>query len=260
MKKLIILIISILSYNCFSQKDETTSSKVWNNAKNLVSSFNDNDDSEYFFRDSILKIYSKKFSDFNLIEKWMKKNPPFLDNQKGNLYKVLKKTTVKADNSIIYGDINDLNLVEYIFLPHHKKNLFIMEFEIFEKKVNLISLTKINKGLNYEDKFDVYLDEKLKVKQEKFLSKVNPYFFRYKDHILFALKNNKNGNHRRIYFDLGYDIYQEYKKLEFIKEKLFKNYKYIPFHGTYKFFFDDYDYYYFNKTKRLLSVKMLHKL
>jgi len=240
MKKILIYSLVVLfALSCENEvKVEKKTSKEGNSLTDFFSSSEKKP--EIIFRDSILKVYNKKFPDYKFIQKWIKKNPPFLENAKGNLYKVLKKTTIKVDNSVVYEELTDLDINSYIFVHNHKNYLFFMEFEIIDNRVKLVSLTKINRGIMYEDKLNLVFDEKLIIKEENFTGRIKPFFNTFDKHLLFGYKSNKEGNHTRIYFDLGYDIYDEDLK-DSVTEYLITTSQY-------------------NKTENKINEKMLCKI
>ncbi len=246
MNKKILLLVLICSLSVTSQNKKEKSQGVLNSInrkyQSIKNSLFSEDNAE---RDSILTIYKSKFKDYKLVTEWMSKKPPFLDDLKGNTYKVLKRTIIEKDNSIIYDDLVKKENILYLFVPEHKEYLYFLSFELFENFIELIDVTKVNRGIMYEDKFEVKLDEEFKIEKEIVTGRVKPFFEVYNKHLIFGYKVNSEGGDRRVYYDLGFDLFDEDEKDSYLE---YAN-RYWTLGLTE-----------LNKTEQLINDKMLYKL
>lgn len=236
MKKTIIFIFLLSCINLFSQKDEK---------KGVFKKIKETFISKEIPKDSILKLYNNKFRDYKFVVNWFNKRPLFLKTTKGNLYKVLKKTIIKSDNSIHYKDFVNEELYQYFFVPDHKDFLYFFNFDIIDGNVELVDLTRIDRGIMYENKYNVTLDENSNIIKQDFSGRVKPFFDVYENHLIFGYKSDDKGDNQRVYFDLGFDIFEEDEKDSWAEYL----WRFISLGLTE-----------LNKTERIIDNKMLYKL
>lgn len=197
------------------------------------------------YKDSILDAYNTRFPDYKLVKKWFDKKPLFLGDTVANIYKVLKRTTISKDKSTSYKNYVKDNYYQYLYVPSDKKNVHLIRFDIIEEDVQIETIIKINRGIMYEDKFEVILTDDFKLEKEEAMGRVKPFFDNYENHLIYGYKSNKEAGGSRVYFDLGYDVFDEDEKDSFWEYS----------HRCYTFGSTE-----LNKTEWMINNEMLFKL
>ncbi|MBI9056971.1 MAG: hypothetical protein JEZ01_04290 [Labilibaculum sp.] len=177
----------------------------------------------YAYSEAESEYYSqlrKKYSEFNLVEKWFHSKPnQLLDvGENAKVFKVLNISTNKNGTVTHYDLLKKEDMCQYVIIAENA--IYILKLDFFDGNVIPSEIKRISQGLAKESMHTLSFGEDDKLDQETFIGNVNPDIYKNNERLYF----DYNAQIRTIkvinVYDLGFDYdlnYDNYTSYRYLK-------------------------------------------